>query len=117
MNLESLSNSERQAFILSIRYMASRSSKSYCFTYRGLRSWIHYNPDIKPKPEWHTIERAIRSLAEKGVYKRVRKGKTVIFCPGREFFSLKYSYLKTLKSVEPKTNEVKSIIEFLESSD
>lgn len=116
MRLRDLKNSELQAFILSIRYLASRNQKTLCFTYKGLRSWIHYNHNIKPKPEWHTIERALRSLAEKKVYNRIKKGRKVIFCPGKEYFNLKQEYLTSLKHVEEKTEEIKTIIEFLENT-
>ena len=52
-----------------------------CFTYRGLRqSYEYYRRKGEIMIDWHTIERTIRLLCQNGKIKRIRKGKTVIFC-------------------------------------
>ena len=114
-SLFSLPPSAYQAFILVLRYLASRDRTTYCFTYRGLRSWLHYSRSVSEKPEWHTVERAIRLLAAQRVFNRVRRGRTVIFCPGPRFFEFKYSYVRLLEESSPR-GELRELLEFLKAS-
>ncbi|MEB3779952.1 MAG: hypothetical protein GSR85_06965 [Desulfurococcales archaeon] len=114
-----LSPSAYQTFILILRYLASKNSSTYCFTYKGLRAWLAYNRDAElRKLEWHTIERSIRALAEMEVLRRVQKGRRVVFCPGRHFFQLKYEYQRILEDANAEANqEFKELLEYLAGPD
>ena len=85
MSLSSLPPSLLQAAVFIKLYLESRGDGKRCFTYRGLRAWWDANRKWEGS-EWHTVERAIRKLAEEGYLRRVRKGRRVIFCiePGME---------------------------------
>ena len=63
------------------------------FTYRGLRAYWDmkglYRDERDPAREWHTVERAIRKLAELGFLERRHprsNKKTVIFYPTKRFW-------------------------------
>ncbi|RLG59856.1 hypothetical protein DRN86_03575 [Candidatus Geothermarchaeota archaeon] len=74
-----------------------RESGKKCFTYRGLRAFWSKNKLYK-ESEWHTIERKIRKMCERGLLKRivVKKG-FVVFCPTQLFWDCLYA-LDMLKS-------------------
>ena len=112
MRLEELSGSEYRTLVLILRYLSTRDRPQACLTYQGLRSWIHYTLPRQERPEWHTVERALRSLAEKGILRRVRKGKRVIFCKTTEFYQLQTQYLHQLRSAElPETSPYRWLLE------
>ena len=67
-----------QAAIFIKNYLKDTNKK--CFTYRGLRAWWSKNRKYK-NSEWHTVERAIRSLAAQGYLRRRVYGRRVVFCP------------------------------------
>ncbi len=116
MRLEELSGSEYRTLVLVYRYVYRDGRASRCFTYQGLRSWIHYALPKAERPEWHTIERAIRRLAELEIVSRIRKGKKVIFCPGRYWYQLLDEYRRRLRSTElPETSPYRRLLEFLET--
>ncbi len=51
-----------------------------CVSYVGLRKWI-YGSGKYADLEWHTVERALRKLAEHGYLERVElSGRRVVFC-------------------------------------
>ncbi len=56
-----------------------------CFTYRGLRAWWSRNRKWEGS-EWHTVERSIRRLAERGYLERRQYGKRVVFCPTTQLY-------------------------------
>ena len=61
-----------------------RETGRKCITYRGLRAWIFRKPEYKDI-EWHTVERAMRRLAEDGWLERIELGgRKVAFCPKRD---------------------------------
>ena len=61
------------------RYVEERGG-GRCFTYRGLMGWWS-RKGLYRSIDWHTVERAVRRLAEVGVLKRVFKGRRkVMFC-------------------------------------
>ena len=101
-------------FIAILRYLESKGQN--CFTYKGLRAWMAYNRDKQLRQyEWHTVERAIRKLAEMEVLRRVNgKGNKVIFCRGSYFYDLKLEYLQRLRShnAEP-PKELKTLLEYV----
>lgn len=97
VSLDDLESYARVTFILVLRFLHRPQSRGQCFTYRGLRNWLHYNPDVKGRYEWHTIERGVRRLAELGVLRRARRGRKVVFCPGRHYHQLKLEYLARLR--------------------
>lgn len=68
-----------QAIVFIKLYLEEQDYPKKCFTYRGLRAWWQANRKYEGS-EWHTVERAIRKLAELGYLKRIKKGKRVIFC-------------------------------------
>ncbi len=111
--LSDLQPSLQFTFIVIMRYLESRGQN--CFTYRGLRSWMAYNRDKQLRQyEWHTVERAIRKLAEMEVLKRVNgKGNRVVFCRGRYFLEFKYEYLQRLRDVNAEPpRELKTLLEY-----
>ncbi len=82
-----LTPSEYRAIIIINQYLVENMKKG--FTYRGLRAyWARlklYRSQNDPLREWHTFERVIRKLAEKGflerrIYKRSRR-QFVVFYP------------------------------------
>ena len=73
-----LRGSELQAAVFIRLYL--RESGKRCFTYRGLRGWWSRNRKYEGS-EWHTVERAVRRLAEQGYLQRRKKGRRVLFCP------------------------------------
>ncbi|MCE4628600.1 MAG: hypothetical protein F7C34_05610 [Desulfurococcales archaeon] len=73
-----LRGAELQAAVFIKQYI--NESKKRCFTYRGLRAWWSRNRKYQGS-EWHTVERAVRKLAESGYLRRVRRGRRVVFCP------------------------------------
>lgn len=97
VSLGDLESYARATFVLVLRFLHRPQSRGPCFTYRGLRNWLHYNPSVKGRYEWHTVERGVRRLAELGVLRRVRKGRKVIFCPGKYYVALKMEYLSRLR--------------------
>ena len=86
--------SEYRVIILVNEYLQVTGRQG--FTYRGLRSyWSRkglFRNDNDPAHEWHTVERCIRSLAEKGYLDRrtYRKGcsKFVVFYPSPLFWEI-----------------------------
>ena len=115
MKLDLLQPSLYRTLVLIYRYVYRDGRSSRCFTYRGLRSWIHYALPRQERPEWHTIERAIRKLAELQVIQRIRRGRQVIFCPGRYWYNLLYDYKRKLKSAGlPRDSPYRSLLEYLE---
>ena len=117
MRLGDLPNSVRASFVLILRYLyrPTRPSSTLCFTYRGIRTWLTYN---RIQFEYHTLERAIRWLAENRVLKRIRKGRTVIFCPGKHFFDLKYDYERSLEAAAETgslTREYRDLLAYLKA--
>ncbi len=80
MGLPRLAPSLLQAAVFIKLYLEERGyPEKRCFTYRGLRAWWDANGKWRGS-EWHTVERAVRKLAEMGYLRRVRRGRTVIFC-------------------------------------
>ena len=75
--LQALTQSELQAAVFIKLYLEESGRR--CFTYRGLRAWWSRERKYEGS-EWHTVERAIRRLAEEGYLKRIRKRRHVIFC-------------------------------------
>ena len=73
-----LRGAELQAAVFIRNYL--KDSGKRCFTYRGLRAWWSRNR-LYEGSEWHTVERAVRKLAEQGYLKRLQRGKRVVFCP------------------------------------
>ncbi|MEB3759758.1 MAG: hypothetical protein GSR81_02820 [Desulfurococcales archaeon] len=65
-----------------LEYKREQGWSDNCITYRGLRSHLYYNYRKKPKPEWHTVERTLRKLAEEKLLRRIelKKKKRVLFC-------------------------------------
>ena len=100
-----LSGSELQAFIFIREYLNELKSQGYsgkCFTYRGLRAWWSRNRKYEGS-EWHTVERAIRRLAEKGVLRRVNtrgreRKRLVLFCVTPEFEAINMEYERYLST-------------------
>lgn len=113
-----LSGSVYQTFILILKYLASRESKTYCFKYRGLQNWFFYKYKSDDKPEYHTVERAIRHLARLGVLRRIEKrgGREVIFCPGRYFDNVKWDYIRVLENAGSLDEEHKKLLEYLKNT-
>ena len=68
-----------QAIVFIKLYLEEQDYPKKCFTYRGLRAWWQANRKYEGS-EWHTVERAIRRLAEEGYLRRIKKGRRVIFC-------------------------------------
>lgn len=78
--LAAFSESERKTMRLIAEYMKTRGSR--CFTYRKLRR-LYNNIEAWQWLEWHTAERAVRSLAELGLLQRrrcIRNRRCVLFC-------------------------------------
>jgi len=98
--LTALPPSLQKTFILVHLYLEKKSRT--CFSYRGLRSWLHYNHVVKARlwQEWHTTERAIRKLVELEVLRRLRKGRKVIFCKGRYYMNLVVEYNHRIRRVK-----------------
>ncbi|MEB3861190.1 MAG: hypothetical protein GSR84_03095 [Desulfurococcales archaeon] len=116
MKLEELSPSEYRTLVLVYRYVYRDGRQSRCFTYQGLRSWVHYSLPKAERPEWHTIERAIRSLAERQVLKRIRRGRLVIFCPGQYWHRLLDQYRSQLRNTElPEASPYRQLLEYLDT--
>ncbi len=107
-----LQPSLQKTFILVYFYLSSRNRT--CFTYRGLRSWLHYNPDVRKKfwQEWHTTERNIRKLVEMDVLRRVRDGRKVVFCKGRYYAELVVEYNTRLRA-----HQAENLLELLARGD
>ena len=116
MRLEELSPSEYRTLVLVYRYVYRDGRQSRCFTYQGLRSWVHYALPKAERPEWHTVERAIRSLAERQVLRRIRRGKRVVFCPGRYWYQLLDEYRRQLRSATlEQDSPYRQLLEYLEA--
>ncbi len=61
-----------------------RDTGRKCVSYRGLRTWI-YRSTMYRDLEWHTVERALRRLAEDGYLQRIQlKGNKTIYCPKQD---------------------------------
>ncbi|MEB2836087.1 MAG: hypothetical protein GSR80_000103 [Desulfurococcales archaeon] len=97
LTLDSLPASHYRTLVLVWRYVYREGRASKCFTYQGLRAWMHYTLPKHERPEWHTVERALRKLAELEVLRRIRRGKRVIFCPGRHWHELLDEYRRRLR--------------------
>ena len=80
-----LRGAELQAAVFIRNYI--RDSGKRCFTYRGLRAWWSRNR-LWEGSEWHTVERAVRKLAESGYLRRVRRGRRVVFCPSPLLYNI-----------------------------
>ena len=92
--LSSLKPSEYRVLLLINEYLQVNRKRG--FTYRGLRAYWSmkkiYADNDDPAREWHTVERVIRKLAEKGfldrkMYKKGRS-KFVVFYPTPLFWEL-----------------------------
>ena len=72
-----------RAFTLSLIRNYMYHTGRQVFTYRDLRIYYYgtYSDHIY---DWHSVERAIRRLAQEGVLSRLRSGKHVIFGLTRE---------------------------------
>ena len=91
--MRGLTNSELQAAVFIKLYLEDSGKR--CFTYRGLRAWWSRNRKYEGS-EWHTVERSIRKLTEKGYLERKVYGKRrVVFCPT----PLLYSVFKELDEI------------------
>jgi len=55
-----------------------RNTGRPAFTYRDLRVY-YYGSYADHRYDWHSIERAVRRLAQEGVLVRLRSGRTVVF--------------------------------------
>lgn len=92
--LSSLKPSEFRVLLLINEYL--QVNKKRGFTYRGLRAYWSslriYNDHNDPAREWHTVERVIRKLAEKGFLERrfYKKGRSkyVVFFPTPLFWEI-----------------------------
>ncbi|BAA79694.1 hypothetical protein APE_0718 [Aeropyrum pernix ovoid virus 1] len=113
LTLNSLAPSERRTLILIYRYVYREGRTSRCFTYQGLRSWIHYALPKHERPEWHTVERAIRRLAELEVVRRLRRGRKVIFCPGKHWHQLLVEYRGVLSQAVKLEEPYRSLLHYL----
>ena len=71
-----LARSAKQTLQLIVKYYAETGNET--FTYRQLRAWWDHR-QLWRQTEWHTIERAIRLLAEYGYLERAGSGKRVVF--------------------------------------
>jgi len=113
--LDSLPPSLYRTLVLVYRYVYRDGRSSRCFTYQGLRSWIHYVLPKAERPEWHTVERAVRKLAELKVIKRIKRGRKVVFCPGRYWLDLLYEYRRRLRQAAlPPESPYRILLEYLE---
>lgn len=116
MRLDALPSSLYRTLVLIFRYVYRENRSSRCFTYQGLRSWIHYVLPRHERPEWHTVERAIRRLAEMGVLARrhIRKHK-VVFCPGELWYELLAQYRQRLREAPSLSQPYRELLEYLEA--
>lgn len=118
--LEELSPSEYRTFILALRYFQARESRGEagaCLTYQGLRSWFFYALSRAERDglDWHTVERSLRALAERGVFRRVRRGRRVLFCKTDLFYRLMLEYRRRLRQARlPEDSPYRSLLEYLE---
>ena len=65
-----------------LEYKREQGWSDNCITYRGLRNYLFYRYKQRPRPEWHTVERTLRKLAEEKLLKRIelKRKKRVLFC-------------------------------------